>query len=229
MVGGTPARPAPVFLRVSPFARRLGSVGCGGMPSLLIRDALLHDGSGTGPVPGASLLSVDGVITYAGPESNAPQALSGARILRAEGRSLLPGLIDCHVHLCLDGGADFMAEARVPEDEAIARATRNALRALDAGITTVRDLGGIGRASIVVAERRRRGEIAGARILTAGSVVTVRGGHAHVIGREADTAEELVAAVADLHAEGADVVKIIATGGVLTEGVDATSATYTEE
>jgi imidazolonepropionase-like amidohydrolase len=197
------------------------------MGALVIRNAVLYDGLGSEPVEDATLVAMDGVISFAG--EGTADAPAGADVVDAAGRALLPGLIDCHVHLCLDAGPDFMAECRVPEVEAIARAERNARRTLDAGITAVRDLGGVGRASLVVAERRRRGEIAGCEILTAGNVLTVRGGHAHVIGLEADSAGELVDAVRKLRHEGADLIKIVATGGVLTEGVDAQSPKYTVE
>ena len=60
------------------------------------------------------------------------------------GKTLTPGLIDCHVHLCFDGSADFAGEAREMTTDAVAtvKAVRNAARTLDRGVTTVRDLGG---------------------------------------------------------------------------------------
>ncbi|MCA1831859.1 MAG: amidohydrolase family protein [Actinomycetota bacterium] len=199
------------------------------MADVVIRNAVLHNGRKSAPIEDAVLVTHRGVIAYAGPARGAPPTTAADRVIDAGGGALLPGLIDCHVHVCVDGGPDFMAEAGVPEEEGVARGVRNARRTLDAGITTVRDLGGTGRASIIVSGQQRRGVIEGSRILTAGNVLTVRGGHAHYIGRQADTAEELVAEIRHLHDEGAEVVKIVATGGVLTEGVDATSAKYSEE
>lgn len=197
------------------------------MRSLVVRDAVMHDGSGGPPVPAATLIATDGRISFAGPGS--PAIPAGAEVIEAEGRHLVPGLIDAHVHLSLGAGPDFMAEGSVPEEVAVERAVANCARTLRAGVTTVRDLGGVGRACLRVASLRREGEIAGPRILTSGSVLTVRGGHAHVIGIEADTPAELVDAIASLADDGADVVKIVATGGVLTKGVDASSPTYPQD
>ena len=66
------------------------------------------------------------------------------------------------------------------------------MRALEAGITTVRDLGGIDLVTVEVARAQASGRLKGARILTAGEVLTVRGGHAHYIGREVSSVDEMV-------------------------------------
>jgi len=75
------------------------------------------------------------------------------------GKTLTPGLIDCHVHLCFDGSADFAGEAREMTNDAVAtvKAVRNAARNLEHGVTTVRDLGGLGVVSIEVARAVARG------------------------------------------------------------------------
>src|SRR2546427_526813 len=84
-------------------------------------------------------------IAWTGPHARAPREARAAREVGGPGRSLTPGLIDCHVHLCCDGGADFAAEAAglTPALGAI-KATVNARKHLANGVTTVRDLGGIG-------------------------------------------------------------------------------------
>jgi len=194
----------------------------------MIRGAVLHDGTGSPPVADAVFVAVDGMVTYAGPAVDAPD-VAGSTVIDAEGRHLIPGLIDCHVHLGLDGGPDFMVEADCEERDAVERSTRNAARHLAAGVTTVRDLGGIGMSSIRVARAQAAGEISGPRIITAGQVLTRTGGHAHVIGRQVDTTEQLISAIKDLHRRGATCIKIIATGGVLTPGVNAQLCAFDAE
>jgi len=195
--------------------------------SLVIEGARLLDGRGGEPVDGASLVVTDGRITYAGP-SAAPGAPE-TRAIDAGGRTLIPGLIDCHVHLCFDGLPDFEQESHMPAGRAAVKAVRNAGHALDAGITTVRDLGGIGSATIDVAWAQREGILRGPRILTAGEVLTITGGHGHFIGREVDSAVELIKAVRSLRKAGADLIKIIATGGVLTPGIGARRMSFSAD
>lgn len=195
---------------------------------LVIRGARLVDGTGGPPVDDAVLIAVDGRIAYAGPVQGAPDA--GGETVDARGRTLIPGLIDCHVHLCFDASPDFEGFATgLSLEGAREMCARNARRALDAGITTVRDLGGIGSSTIDAARAQRGGEWTGARILTAGEVLTVPGGHVHFIGHEISTADEMTKAVASLHDAGADLIKVVATGGVLTKGSSAQESAFTQE
>lgn len=195
--------------------------------ALTIRDALLFDGLGSPAIAGATLVVENGIIVYAGAGAEAPPARG--RVVDAEGRALIPGLIDCHVHLCFDGEPSFEAEARSTEDEAYRRAVGNAGRALAAGVTAVRDLGGVGMASLRFAAAQRAGEVPGPRVLAAGKVLTRTRGHAYFIGIECDTAAELAAGARALFEAGAGCLKIVATGGVLTPDSDAREAAYTTE
>ncbi|MBA3727783.1 MAG: amidohydrolase family protein, partial [Actinobacteria bacterium] len=92
----------------------------------------------------AGVLIANGRIRWVGAHARAPREARSAREVRGAGRWLTPGLIDCHVHLCFDGGPDFVAEARVSEPYAAIKCVGNAERHLAAGVTTVRDLGGLG-------------------------------------------------------------------------------------
>jgi imidazolonepropionase-like amidohydrolase len=187
--------------------------------SLLIRHARLHDGTGADPIDDATIV-VEGMRIVAAGPAGAVAGVRGAQTIDAEGRALLPGLIDCHVHLCFDGSPDFEAFAAALTGERVRElCVQNVLRALEAGITTVRDLGGIGTATIDAARALRSGALRGARVLTAGEVLTTPGGHAHFIGREISSTEEMTKAVHELHDAGADLIKLIATGGVLTKGI----------
>lgn len=196
--------------------------------NLVVTGARLIDGRGGAPVEDATLVVTDGRVAFAGPRAEAPGAPE-VRVVEAGGRTLMSGLIDCHVHLCFDGLADFERESELPASRAALKAARNARQALEAGITTVRDLGGIGSASLDVAWAQRHGIVSGPRILTAGEVLTITGGHGHFIGREVDSATELVKAVRALKKAGAEVIKIIATGGVLTPGIGAQRSAFTAD
>jgi imidazolonepropionase-like amidohydrolase len=145
----------------------------------------------------------------------------------------MPGLIDVHVHLQFDGDADFETEARdlTTPGFAALKAMINAKRNLDAGVTTVRDLGGMGGASIDVATAVAAGLVPGPRILAAGRALTVTGGHGHSIAfsREVDGPDAVRVAVREEIRAGATAIKLIATGGVLTPGIPATFSAFTAE
>lgn len=144
--------------------------------------------------------------------------------------TLLPGLIDCHVHLCFGAEADVMpllSQLR-PADFAL-RALANAQAALRGGITTVRDLGGHDYAEIAVRNSIRQGRHVGPTILCAGKMICITGGHGWFIGLEADGADACVRAVRTNIKAGADWIKFMATGGVLTAGIDPLAAHQTTE
>ncbi len=154
----------------------------------------------------------------------------GVREIDARGMTVLPGLIDCHVHLCLGGDADVLRAIR-EEDPALTllKAARSARTTLESGFTTVRDLGFRDHSIFSLRQAIQDGLLPGPRILAAGLVVCMTGGHARFIGREADGPVEVVAAVREQLARGAEVIKFIASGGVLTPGTSPESAQMTPE
>jgi len=143
----------------------------------------------------------------------------GARQIDGRGLTLLPGLMDCHVHLCLGGDADVVRTIR---EEApgltLLKAARFARVTLEAGFTTVRDLGFRDHAIFALKGAISHGLLPGPRILASGLAICMTGGHARFIGREADGPTEVIAAVREQLSAGAEVIKFIASGGVLTPG-----------
>lgn len=146
----------------------------------------------------------------------------GVPIVELPGCTLLPGLVDAHVHLCGDGGPDALA--RVPAQNAAEREAiiGSALqRHLAAGVTTVRDLGDHHWA---VADRRGRdGE---PRVVAAGPPITTPGGHCWSMGGEASGTAALTRAVRERAERGVDVVKLIVSGGSMTAGSDLLALQY---
>src|SRR5215470_3660213 len=175
------------------------------MPLVLIGGALI-DGTGSEPVKGRAVVVENGRITAVVPDAQAPR---GERVDLA-GHTLLPGLINCHVHLCLGAEADPVRPLR--EEPLAMTAIKALLRArqtAEAGVTTVRDLGGREYAEMAVRRAIQEGRVAGPRIVAAGRPVCMTGGHGHWLAREADGPDDARKAVREQLKAGADVIKII--------------------
>lgn len=140
-----------------------------------------------------------------------------------------PGLIDAHVHLLMDGGADPVGTLRAASGvQRVLQAQAHMCQQLGAGVTTVRDLGGPDGVAVALAAAVSAGQITGPHIVSSGRNLTMTGGHGHFLGTEADGTDAVRAAArAELKA-GAQVLKFMATGGVLTEGVRAGAEAFTE-
>ena len=143
------------------------------------------------------------------------------------GRStLLPGLVDAHAHLCWDPDGNPEDLARAPRDELVGRARRHAAAALRAGITTIRDLGDRDFTVLSLREEFRRGTSVGPELVVSGPPLTRSGGHCWFLGGEADSTEDLVAAVRERADRGVDWIKVMATGGFTTAGTDPWQPQY---
>ena len=162
--------------------------------------------------------------------SNLP-APDGAEVVDASGMYVLPGLIDCHVHLASSGAPQALTESmREPPHLRALRAAVHARKTLEAGFTTVRDLGAPEHLNVHLAKAIEEGVAEGPRIVAAGMGVTMTGGHGHgFIAREADGPDEVRKAVREQLRAGATAIKLFASGGVMTPGVDPRSPSFTEE
>lgn len=161
----------------------------------------------------------------------AGEVVDGAGVLECAGKFVLPGLIDAHVHLTSSGAAGEMNLAKTLSLPVRAWRAREYARAtLQAGITTVRDLGAADRLNIEMAAAVESGLIEGPRIVAAGMGVTMTGGHGHgFMAQEADGPDGVRKAVREQLRAGARAVKLFASGGVMTPGVDPRSPSLTEE
>jgi imidazolonepropionase-like amidohydrolase len=195
---------------------------------VVLRAPRLLDGTGAPAVPDAALLLSGDRVAYVGPAAGLPSDAAQVPVLDFPGTTLLPGLVDVHVHLVASGGPDLAADVPKTEAERTLAAVVNARRQLEAGVTLVRDLGAPGAEAVLVGRAVEAGTIAGPRVLASGPAVTMTGGHIAYIGRVTDGADAMRAAVRANLALGAGCIKVVATGGVLTMGIDPREAAYTQ-
>jgi imidazolonepropionase-like amidohydrolase len=180
------------------------------------------------PAAGPSTITItDGRITAVAPGLAPPPA--GARLVDLSGKTVLPGLIDMHVHLSGDPGSDFRDEAVDPDEWAALVGAKNARITALAGFTTVRDLGSPPLVGFMLRRATEKGFIPGPRIVSSGPAISIIGGHGDVsgfrpevigalsIGNTCTGPEQCAARVREFSRAGADLIKITATGGVLSQ------------
>jgi len=153
-----------------------------------------------------------------------------AEVVDASEQTVLPGFIDGHLHLAWGTAAKPGWNAVVGNKERLFLwAVRSAERLLLDGITTARDCGGPGRIPFAIRDGIETGLVQGPRILIAGSVLTTTAGHCHFFGIEANNADQLRTGVRKMVQEGADFIKIMASGGTLTPMSNRRRAQYSAE
>lgn len=199
----------------------------------LIRDAASGYG---GP---ATITVVDGRITAI--DSGLQPAPTGATLIDLSGQTVLPGLIDMHVHLSGDPSGEFWREAVEPDEWGVVVGTRNAMRTLRAGFTTVRDAGSAREVGFVLRRGTAEGVIAGPRIVAAGPALSIIGGHGDVTGFREEVlhalatgftctgAVDCAARVREAARAGSDVIKVTVTGGVLSQQGRGLEAHFTQD
>lgn len=202
------------------------------MPNYVISADRLFDGTGAAAVVKPVLRIAEGRIEAVERSLLPPSACSAERV-DFPGCTILPGLIDTHVHLifsALSTNAAIIEQVgRESAAELLARGLANARAALHAGITTLRDCGGKGRIVQDVRDRIRMGAAEGPEVLSCGMPITTRTGHCHWLGLIAESTAEVGQAADRMLAEDADFLKVMATGGNMTPSSDPMKAQYAPE
>lgn len=159
-----------------------------------------------------------------------PQTDGSVAVHDISSKTLMPGIIDCHVHLRSDGVADPRAQSASDTDAiAVLRSARNALRSLEAGITTIRDCGSRNGIDFSLRAAAQQGLCKTPRLVLSGMMICMTGGHGWPLGLEADGPDGLRRAARSQIKAGADNVKLIASGGILTPGTEIGAPQFTVE
>lgn len=185
--------------------------------TLLLKQVTLIDGTGQPPQENVVLAIRDGRIIYVGGEAGwvADEAVT---VLDLPGRYVIPGLIDCHVHLACDGAPDSRLQGELGWTTLLM--LKHAQNSLAAGVTTVRDVGGRHMQEFLVRQAIESGLWAGPRMQLSGKLLSIPSAGAEYYDgmyREADGVDEVRRAAREQLNAGADLIKVLATGSVLVE------------
>ena len=195
-----------------------------GRPTCLIRAARLLDGSGAPPVDDGLVVVEGERIIWAGPVAAAPEsyrqvveragALPGSQLVSYPNGTMLPGLIDTHTHFSLPAdGRPYEPVMAEPDGLHLLYGVRNARLHLEGGVTTARDLGARRRVAFDLRAGQQQGLFLAPRLLVAGRSIACTRGHFWFCGEEADGPDAVRRSVRRLVHEGADVIKVMTTGG----------------
>jgi len=230
-------RATALFLAAAASARAADSSGI-----VAVRAGRLIDPASGTVTAGSVVLVEKGRVTAVGPSVAIP---AGARVIDLSGMTVLPGLMDCHTHLVGDyvDDKDPLSELKSSSAARAFESIPNARVTLEAGYTTVRDVGTY-RAFVDVAMRDAiaKGYFPGPRMFVAGAYLTITGGGGAVTGFSPDVAlpwdlrfgvadgpDQVRQRVRDIAQHGVDVIKVLATGAFLTHGSDPHAVEYTYE
>jgi imidazolonepropionase-like amidohydrolase len=168
---------------------------------------------------GAVLVEGEKIVAVGARGDVCSRAEPGASEAAYPGGTILPGLINCHVHLAFAPGPDLVATVRAADDAQLLLAMAGrAQQLLDCGVTTARDLGDRGGLALRLRDAIAQGALAGPRILAATAPLTPPGGHCWFLGGEVDGEAQIRTRVRSSAEAAADVIKVMVSGGSLTPG-----------
>jgi len=195
---------------------------------LVLKNARLFDGSGRLPAGPVTVVVEDDKIATVGPASEV-QTPPESEVIDGSGMLLMPGMVDSHVHITGSGDPNFLKRAKELVPHAAIRAALNAKATLEAGFTAIRDGGARFLVDVALKQAINEGLVPGPRLQVAGSGLSITGGHGdsrngwppevEFKGRfVVDSPDEARRAAREQLRDGADHVKLHATGGVMSEG-----------
>lgn len=196
-----------------------------GSDTVVIKGATLIDGTGGEPQKSRSLKIAGGKIQAVVPDGEVNGGASG--VLDATGWYVMPGLIDCHVHLALDGNP--AGDLRGPHAWTTLQMLKHAQDSLKSGFTTLRDVGGRHHLEFSVRNAIEQGLWAGPRLALGGKLLSITSTGTEFFDgmyREADGLDEVRKAAREQIAAGADHIKVMSTGAVMTPGEEPLSTQY---
>ncbi len=190
-----------------------------GAPRYLLA-GLLIDGNGGTPLRDAVVAIQGASIVATGRREEFGSRLDGAAVLDFRVGVVMPGLIDCHAHPTLfPDRQSFEVQLQAPDEMLALTAVGQLGLHLRSGVTTLRDCAARGQTMFWVREALRRGYFAGPALQLCGRAITHSRGHIWWSGGVADTADEIRKQVRVLVAEGADAIKLVASGGGTQGGI----------
>lgn len=205
---------------------------------IALKGGQLIDGTGESPVAGGTVLIKGDRIESVG-EASKVTVPDGAEVIDVTGKTVMPGMIDAHIHFMgwrtPDQARNLLDEPHVQS----MRSVMDAWRLVNAGFTAVRDAGGMN--AIYLKRAIKEGSIIGPRIMAAGRAISQTAGHAdahgipaewwkrHLMGRVADGVADVRKAAREQLREGADLLKIMTTGGVMSGKDKPTACHYSME
>lgn len=198
------------------------------MATTTLLAARVYTGTGEEAIENGFVRLDEGRITAVGRREELGSAASGARDLGDA--TLLPGLINMHTHLTLSGSlAVFQDAIHDSYETKLMRAVENARRAIESGVTTIRDCGTLNPIVFAIREASKSGLIKGPHVWASGDVITSTGGHCFFFGVECDTLDDVRRAVRAQVKAGADFIKVMATGGGITPNTNPREAQFDRE
>ncbi|EHN72325.1 amidohydrolase [Streptomyces coelicoflavus ZG0656] len=186
---------------------------------LITADRVITSTSSGTIADGAVLVDGTAIVAVGTRAEVAAQASADEQVLAFPGATVMPGLVDAHVHLVFNAGPDPVSDLESRDNDALLKdmGTR-AQQLLSAGVTTVRDLGDRDHLALRLATSITAGTAVGPRIISAATPITSPGGHCWFLGGEASGVDEIRRLVQRNAAVGAKVIKVMETGGGLTKG-----------
>lgn len=204
----------------------LGTTAANAKTTVIYAGSVIADADKPTQGPSTIVITDDRITSITAGRSAAP---ADAEVIDLSDKTLLPGLIDLHVHLTGDPGGDYRSEAVDPDEWGVVVGVKNAGITLRAGFTTVREAGSAQYSAFSLRRGTANGFITGPRIIAAGPALSIIGGHGDVTGFREDVhdvldqgytctgALECAEKVRKASRAGADIIKITATGGVLSQ------------
>ncbi|RNF38858.1 metal-dependent hydrolase family protein [Planococcus salinus] len=186
----------------------------------------LYTGTGKKFTNSAIIVQDDKIIA-SGDEALQQEA---AETIDGSGKTVLPGFFDMHVHLGMDGIADPFSQVETDTQATSAyRHQVNAIKQLQSGVTSVRNLGSKWHIDLSYRDAVNSGLLSGPTVYGSGQPIVMTGGHGYPLATEADGVDEIRKVARQTLKQGADVLKLMATGGVMTPGVDPGSPQLSEK